>query len=41
LTAAIFTFGATPVMPKPFAAAAIVPVVCVPWPWRSSQAAGA
>ena len=32
---AIFTFGATPTMPVPFEAAAIVPAVCVPWPLTS------
>jgi hypothetical protein len=35
LTPAIFTFGATPTMPMPFCAAAIVPAVCVPWPKTS------
>jgi hypothetical protein len=40
LIAAIFVFGATPVMPNPFCAAAVVPAVCVPWPLRSSHAAG-
>ena len=30
LIPAIFTFGATPTMPMPFAAAAIVPAVWVP-----------
>ena len=37
---AIFTFGATPTMPRPFLAAAIVPAVCVPWPSSSIHAAG-
>ena len=32
LIPAIFTFGATPTMPMSFAAAAMVPAVCVPWP---------
>jgi hypothetical protein len=35
LTPAIFTLGATPTMPMPLAAAAIVPAVCVPCPFRS------
>ena len=35
LMPAIFTFGATPTMPVPFDAAAIVPAVCVPWPTTS------
>jgi hypothetical protein len=30
LMPAIFTFGATPTIPMPFLAAAIVPAVCVP-----------
>src|SRR6266550_4325085 len=34
------TSGATPTMPIPFAAAAIVPAVWVPWPLSSFQAAG-
>ena len=38
---ASLTLGATPVMPKPFDAAAIVPAVWVPWPLWSSHAAGA
>src|SRR3990172_12922 len=41
LMPAILTFGGTPTMPIPFAAAAIVPAVCVPWPLSSFQAAGA
>ena len=40
LIPAILTFGATPTMPIPLAAAAIVPAVCVPWPLLSFQAAG-
>src|SRR5712691_4007147 len=40
LMAAIFTFGATPTMPKPTFAAAIVPAVWVPWPLSSFQADG-
>ena len=39
LMPAIFTFGATPTMPTPFDAAAIVPAVCVPWPLSSFAAA--
>ena len=35
LMAAIRTLGATPTMPTPFEAAAIVPAVCVPCPSRS------
>jgi len=44
LDPAIFTFGATPTMPIPFEAAAIVPAVCVPWPlssWAAVPARGA
>ena len=37
---AILTFGATPTMPIPFAAAAIVPAVWVPWKLSSNHAAG-
>jgi hypothetical protein len=40
LMAAIRTFGATPPMPRPFFAAAIVPAVCVPWPLSSIHAPG-
>src|SRR6185312_16647023 len=40
LTPAIRTLGATPTMPIPFAAAAIVPAVCVPWPLWSIHADG-
>src|SRR5260370_41732375 len=40
LMAAIFTFGATPTMPKPTFAAAIVPAVWVPWPLSSFPADG-
>jgi hypothetical protein len=39
LMPAIRTSGATPTIPTPFAAAAIVPAVCVPWPLSSSAAA--
>ena len=39
LMPATFTFGATPTMPAPLDAAAIVPAVCVPWPLSSSAAA--
>ena len=35
LMPAIFTFGATPTIPNPFEAAAMVPAVCVPWPLSS------
>ena len=35
LMPAILTLGATPTMPMPFEAAAIVPAVWVPWPFRS------
>jgi hypothetical protein len=35
LMPAIFTLGATPTIPMPFCAAAIVPAVCVPWAKRS------
>src|SRR5919198_5980582 len=38
LIPATWTFGATPTMPKPFEAAAIVPAVCVPWPLSSCAA---
>lgn len=38
LIAASRTFGATPTMPMPFAAAAIVPAVCVPCPLSSCAA---
>src|ERR687888_1275482 len=38
LIPAMWTFGATPTMPKPFDAAAIVPAVCVPWPLSSCAA---
>ena len=31
--------GATPAMPTPFSAPAIVVATCVPWPWRSWTAA--
>jgi hypothetical protein len=44
LIPAILTFGATPTIPMPFCAAAIVPAVCVPWPKTSlpgSNGAGA
>ena len=41
LIPAILTRGATPVIPKPFDAAAIVPAVWVPWPAWSSHAASA
>src|SRR5207253_1591022 len=40
----MWTFGATPTMPKPFEAAAIVPAVCVPWPlssWAAVPGTGA
>ena len=40
LMPAIFTFGATPTMPIPLEAAAIVPAVWVPWPLSSSHAPG-
>src|SRR6266849_3923850 len=40
LIPAIFTFGATPTMPMPFRAAAIVPAVWVPWPLSSFHADG-
>jgi hypothetical protein len=39
LMAAILTLGATPTMPKPIFAAAMVPAVWVPWPLSSFQAA--
>ena len=32
LTTMIFAFGATPTTPTPFAAAAMIPATCVPWP---------
>ena len=35
---ATFTFGATPTIPIPLLAAAIVPAVCVPWPLSSCAA---
>ena len=38
LIPAILTFGATPTIPIPFDAAAIVPAVCVPWPLSSCAA---
>src|SRR5919197_3890002 len=38
LIPAMRTLGATPTMPKPFEAAAIVPAVCVPWPLSSCAA---
>ena len=38
LIPAIFTFGATPTMPMPLDAAAIVPAVWVPWPLSSFAA---
>ena len=44
LIPAMRTFGATPTIPKPFDAAAIVPAVCVPWPlssWAARPATGA
>ena len=41
LIPAIFTFGATPTIPMPFFAAAIVPAVWVPWPLSSSTPTGA
>ena len=40
LIPASFTFGATPTIPIPFAAAAMVPAVWVPCPLSSAQAAG-
>lgn len=40
LMAAILTLGATPTMPMPLSAAAMVPAVWVPWPSTSAQAAG-
>src|SRR5919198_5137665 len=40
LMPAILTLGATPTMPIPLAAAAIVPAVWVPWPWSSIHAEG-
>src|SRR2546428_10313389 len=40
LMPAIFTFGATPTMPMPFLAAAMVPAVWGPWPLSSIQADG-
>ena len=41
LIPAILTFGATPTMPIPFDAAAIVPAVCVPWPaWSLPGSSG-
>ena len=38
LIPAILTLGATPTIPIPFEAAAIVPAVCVPWPLSSIAA---
>ena len=35
LTTMIFAFGATPTTPTPFAAAAMIPATCVPWPLPS------
>ena len=40
LMPAIWTLGATPTIPMPFFAAAIVPAVWVPCPLSSCQAAG-
>jgi hypothetical protein len=41
LIPAIRTFGATPTTPVPFAAAAMVPAVCVPCPLLSLPTASA
>ena len=41
LMPAILTFGATPTMPMPLEAAAIVPAVWVPWPLSSFAATAA